>query len=149
MQRSATATGYIIIKAECNSEWDTCEFAILSITAEWNEALSQRIKTLEQFKQDESFVHLSFWEKQVGFYKQHYDDGDTHIVVAEVLGNCEDWAFVTIEGGELSLLPVPESKLRAHQLIISWDGTIRFKAYGKHTGEEFWTNDIDITGLLV
>ncbi len=50
-----------------------------------------------------------------------------------------------LDENELENYPVPENRLDAYQLIITKYGTAQFKAYGKHTGEEFYTEDFDIS----
>ena len=141
MKRSKTVTNYVLIKAETNSEWDCCGFAIINLSDTWRNAMQRRLIKIELFQQDDSFSHHAYWDVSVNFYQ----DG---INVEGLLSNEENWVFVTVKKKELERLTTPENKLDAHQLILTKYGGAYFKAYGKHTGEEFWTENFDPEQLI-
>ncbi len=148
MKKVEGISDYIIVKADNNSEWDFCEYAIIKISQAWKERTQARLGFLEQFKTDNAFLHIAFLEQPAGFFKKADEDDEFYTDIDEIVGQYEDWAFIIIDEYELNNLAKPESKLNAHQVIISWDSTIRYKAYGKHTGEEFYTHEIDVSEIF-
>ncbi len=148
MKKAEGISGYIIVKADTNSEWDFCEYAIVEITQKWKETIQARLTLLEQFKNDQSFNQISYWEQPIGFFKTADEGDEFYTGIDEIFAEYDDWAFITIDEKELETLAKPENKLAAHQVVISWDGTIQYKAYGKHTGEEFYTHDFAIAEIL-
>jgi hypothetical protein len=144
MKKSETITDYILIRATTNSEWDSCDFAIIKLSDEWRDTMQQRIKAVEPFKNDSYFYHLSFWDAPEGFYK-NIDEDD---LVGEILKTESDWCFIAIDETELEKLPVPENKLEAQQILVMKNGYARFTAIGKHSGEDFYTSDFNINELI-
>jgi len=143
MKRSDQPTEYIFIKAYTNSEWDYCDFAIIRITEQWRTVMRKRLNLLEPFKYDNSFYSHHYWDSPEGFYTNIVDEEDTDITDL-ILKEDEEWAFVTLAENELNTFPVPENRLDTHQLVLTKFGSARFKAYGKHSGEEFYTEDFGI-----
>lgn len=145
MKRSDKATGYVLIRAYTNSEWDSCDFAIIHITPEWLQRFVRYYGEAERlYKNDSSFAHIEYWSAPKGFYIDNDDSPDT---ANEILGTETDWSFVELEQNELDNLPVPENALNAFLLRITHYGQASFRAYGKHTGEEFYTAHFNIAAL--
>ncbi len=42
----------------------------------------------------------------------------------------------------------PENRLDCYRLSVYRNGNANYKAYGKHTSEEFWTEDFLLTELI-
>jgi hypothetical protein len=147
MKRSDQPTAYIFIKADTQSEWDCCDFAIIKLTDQWRNEMRKRLTLLEPFKKDDSFYSHHYWDRPEGIYTSIIND-DGEDIIDIILTEGEDWAFVTLLENELDTFPVPESRLDSYQLVLTKHGTARFKAYGKHTGEEFWTDDFDAEALI-
>ena len=147
MKRANQATEYIFIKAGTADEYDYCDFAIIKLTDQWQSDMRKRLALLEPFKADSSFYSHHYWDQPEGFYTNilNYEGED---IVPIILREREEWAFVTLEENELETFPVPESRLSTCQLVLSKYGTARFTAYGKHTGEIFWTEDFDAEALV-
>ena len=141
MKRSKIPTDYALIKAETNSEWDCCDFAIIQLTDSWRSVMQNRLNRIAVFQDDDSFCHQAYWDAVVKFYQ----DG---IEVEKLLSNDENWAFVKIKERELRRFSIVESKLDAYQLILTKYGGAYFTAYGKHTGEEFRTVNFDPEKLI-
>ena len=145
MKKTEHGTEYILLKAYTESEWDFCSFAIIHITEEWKKTLTGRLEALVAFKDDGNFCHLSYWGAPTGFYKDPDDEAQR---AEAILGQEDDWCFIELEETVPDNLPTPENKLGAHQLIIGKYGSALYKAYGKHTGEEFYTAEFGIGDLL-
>jgi hypothetical protein len=147
MKRAEQPTEYIFIKAGTQSEWDYCDFAIIKLTDKWQSDMRTRLALLEPFKADDSFYNHTYWDYPEGFYTNILDD-DREDIAETILNEGEEWAFVSLAENELDTFPVPESRLDTYQLVLTKYGTARFKAYGKHTGEEFLTEDFDVEQLV-
>jgi hypothetical protein len=147
MKLSETPTEYLFLKAKTNSDWDSCDYAVLQINNEWTELLQQRLAELETFKKYDNFSGISFSECTDGFFTYPLDEEyDSNFDV--IRDNVDCWCFVTLDNDELENLPQPESTITAELLHMNLDGSIWFTATGKHTGEEFWTSAFDLTELL-
>lgn len=142
MTKANNKTDYLLLKAFTNSEWDTCDFVIVKLTNEWRQVMQKRLEAVIPFKEDSSFYYHSYWASPEGFFKNPDDESQS---VDEIIGENEDWCFVSLEENELENLSVPENSLDCHQLIIDRYGNASFKAYGKHSGEEFYSADFSIT----
>ena len=144
MQLSDKSTNRILVKAGTNSEWDSCDFALLSLSEEWQKTQLARLEALEAFANDLSFLSLHFFDGTADFY-QSGDDGLPNI--DELLGDNE-WAFVELTQEEQKVLTPPKSCLTCYKMILYQNGTLQYTAYNKHTGEEFWTPDLRLRELL-
>jgi hypothetical protein len=135
---------YILIKAFTDSEWDSCDFAVIHATGEWKKIVKERIERVSLFKGDDKFFYLSYWGGPKDFYK----DGENKERRAGELLDGDDWCFIALEEGELEKQPLPENSLGAYQMIVYKEGSIYYKAYGEHSGEEFYTAEFKINDLL-
>ena len=143
MKTSDKPTVNILIKANTNSEWDCCEFAIIHLSKEWKKLQATRLEAIKPFTDDYTLQSIRFYSTSVYFY-QFEDNGTPDI---EELLSDKDWAFVEIDKNELDELTPPENSLDFYTLEIHRDGNARYKAYGKHTNEEFWTNKFPLQQL--
>ncbi len=149
MQLSDTPTGHILVKARTNSEWDDCDFAIVRLSGNWKQKQFGRLDAARTVAAgDPSFLCLTFYDSSADFYRE--SDENDRPAVSELLKD-RVWAFVEIGEEELKHLTPPENTLGCYRIAIYGNGDARYKAYGKHTGEEFWTSDLplpEILGLL-
>ena len=141
-------TNYVLIKAKTNSQWDSCDFAIIDVSGDWKKLMRSRLDRLESFSEDESFYNHAYWDEPTGFYihRPEEDDELRIFLDGDEEPNC---LFVTLEEADLENFTTPENGLEAHQLIIAATGQIFYRAYGEHTGEEFFTRSIDAYDLLI
>ena len=56
--------------------------------------------------------------------------------------------FVEVDNEELETLSVPENRLDCYRLVVYKTGTAMYKAYGKHTSEEFYTEEFSLQQLI-
>jgi hypothetical protein len=143
MKVSDKPTGHILVRAHSNSEWDSCEFAIVSISEKWKEEQLKRLEFIKPFVEDYVFQSLSFYDYSVDFY-QTGEDGLPDL--DELLAG-KDWTFIELDEEEPDNLTPPESSLDCYRLAIYRDGDAQYKAYGKYTGEEFWTENLPLKQL--
>jgi len=146
MKRSENPTGYLLLRGYTSSEWDNCGFALVKIDAGWKKAMSRRLQRIAPFAREDDLYCHSYWDRSAGFFCSPEEMEES---LADELAGGEDWAFVEPGAGEPDSFPVPENALDAHQAIFKADGTVCYKAYGKHTGEEFWTADFSLKDLLM
>jgi len=143
MKRADKRTDYVLLEARTGSEWDCCAFVVIKITDGWLRQLQERYDRLEPFKDDLSFSGHSYFDSPEGYYNP--PDGWE---VDELLEQGEVWTFVETDEEELSRLPVPENALDTHMMVLDKYGNARFTAYGKYTGEEFFTEDFNVMHIL-
>lgn len=142
MKTSDKPTANILIKASTNSEWDCCEFALIHLSEEWGKLQAKRLEAVKPFRDDYSFQSIRFYDGSVEFYQP----GDEEPGIEELLADRE-WVFVELNDGEMDKLTSPENSLDFYKIVIYRDGNARYEAFGKHTDEEFWTNEFPLQQL--
>lgn len=144
MKITSQQTDYILIKAQTNSEWDECHFAIIHCSQEWKEQTQQRLKTAQFIESEIGFVSLNYCDTAVDFY---HADEKTQTEINQILGE-KDWVFVELDENEQETFLVPENRLDTFRISLYRYGTAMFSAYGKHSGEEFWTSEFSVSSIL-
>lgn len=144
MKQSDKATTYILVKADTNSEWDNCSFAIIRLSGQWKKALAKRLELVRPFAGDYHFQSLNYYDAAAAFYST----GGNNQPDIEAILKDREWAFVELEDKEQEALTPPESRMDCYRLVLHANGTGYYTAYGKHTGEEFWTKEFSIAGIL-
>lgn len=136
MKISDKPTNHILVKASTNSEWDNCDFAIITCNDAWVKCINKRLDAAQVVENVEDFQSLRFFDYSVGFYVSEEEN--------EVFSEVEEkrWVFVELEEGEEDTFTTPESRLDCHTLSLFQNGIGQYMAYGKHTGEEFYTERI-------
>jgi hypothetical protein len=86
MRKENYDTGFVMLKANTNSEWDDCDFVIIHVTDEWRQTMQKRLEAIIPFKEDYSFYHHSYWASPEGFYK----NPDETQAAEEIIGEQED-----------------------------------------------------------
>lgn len=126
-------TGYIAVQAYTNSEWDTVNAAILQVSdadiIRWG-ILDKSARGLKD-SNTYDFAYIAF-----------YDSVDFVNIDEDI----EDNKLYHIEIGK-NQLSYPDQKLDTYMVKFFGDGTMEFLAYGKNTGDEFYTDRIDIEEL--
>ena len=136
-------TAHLLVKANTNSEWDNCEFAIIHITEDWKKEQAKRLEAVKPFAEDYNFQSLNYYDTAVEFYRTSEDDRPD---IEELLAD-KEWVFVELENEEQETFTVPENRLDCYRLVVYRSGNAIYKAYGKHTSEEFWTEEFDLNIL--
>ncbi len=143
MKISDKPTADILIKADTNSEWDCCEFAFIHLSEEWRERQAKRLEAVKPFKDDFNFQSIKFYDSSVQFFQP----GDEEPHMEELLAG-RDWVFVELDDDELDGLTSPETSLDFYKIVIYRDGNARYEAFGKHTTEDFYTNEFPLQQLI-
>lgn len=143
MKTTDKNTAYILLKANTNSEWDNCEFAIVHVSDEWKKEQAKRLELVKPLEDDYHFLSMNFYDTAVDFYRTG-EDGQPDI--EEMLGG-KEWVFVELKNEEQETFTIPENRLDCHRLAVRANGTAYYTAYGKHTSEEFWTEQLDLNIL--
>lgn len=144
MKLSEKPTDYILVTARTNSEWDNCDFAIIYGGKTWNEWLQVRLKAAQEMEKHNDFCFLKFFDTSIQFFNSEEEFDDK---ILEKLQE-KSWAFVDLENGEDEEFSIPENRLEAHVISLSSNGYGKYIAYGKHTGEEFYTESIHFADIL-
>lgn len=144
MKLSTKATGYILVKATTNSEWDYCEYAIVHLSKEWKTEQTKRLALVTPLKGVYHFSSMNFYDTAVDFYRTGENEQPD---IESILGD-KEWVFVELDEEEQETFTVPENSLDCHRLVLSANDTAYYSAYGKHTSEEFWTERFLLTQLI-
>lgn len=151
MKLSNKPTGYIVVPARLASEWDTCDYCLITYddkTLDKWKAYSKAIDDLKENVQYPTEIHrLSIWEGGIDFFNLSDSDDDQEVVKHLDQQNGFPFAYVTLSEGEEEELLKPEQRVDCLQVNFYLGRSISFIGFGKHTGEEFWTNDIEIDKL--
>lgn len=133
-------TDYIVIKAETNSVWDSCDFALVEITPEFIEMLEKARELSEPLKKElgYNFYNIALWVNPDGWYV----DGNGLLPLDYW------WSFVELEEGEPESFEEPEQAIDAVCMKVVNAAYFYFTGRGKHTSEYFSTFHIEIKELL-
>ncbi|WP_244886054.1 hypothetical protein [Elizabethkingia miricola] len=96
------------------------------------------------FAEDYFLQSLNYYDTAVDFYTADEDDNPDLYKWLE----SKPMAYVDIDKEELQTLSVPENRLDCYRLVLYKTGTAMYKAYGKHTSEEFWTEEFPLIPLI-
>lgn len=144
MNISNKLTNRILVKARTSDEWDSCDFAIISISEGWRKTQLERLEAIASFANDLSFLSMHFFDGAADFYRAGSDGFPD---IDELLGDNE-WAFVELTQEEQDALTPPESCLDCYKMVLYKEGEAKYTAYGKHTDEEFWTANLPLREIL-
>ena len=139
---SQQPTNHILVKAYCNSKWDSCDFAIIYCGGGWAERMAERIEEVRPLRGGIDLFSAYFLSGSVSFYISRGEEAE------EILSGDKGWAFVNLDEGEEDEFAVPENRLELHTLVLYTDGRGRYKAYGKHTCEEFYTGELPFAAIV-
>lgn len=142
MKRSNKPTAYILLKAYTNSEYDSCDFAIVHITEEWKYRMLQRLELLTACKKDRYFSYTAYSAMPEGFYT--YAKAET----SNFLSGKESWCFIEISKEKIQDLQELDNELCGHHLQVDGLGMASYKAYAAQTNDEFYTDLFNIKSLL-
>ncbi len=142
MRLSEKPTKHIIVRANCDSEWDSCDFAIVTLREGWAEQLEKRLESTRPLHDNPGFFSTRYLDGSASFYRIDYEK------MGDVLPNDKDWSFVELEDGEEDNFDEPENALELYTLTLYKDGSGRYMASGKHTGEDFYTEDLPFAEII-
>lgn len=137
----------LVVGAFTNSEWDSVDVALVNLTDDLIDMVKEVKGIIDGFPKDFDFYSLS----------KFYADFELMIDNEGGLNDLVSEEFIIGEGfiiGEVDVdvnldnLSIPENAIDTQQIIFTRDG-FSFKAYGKHTSEEFWTNELPYSALNI
>ncbi|MGC4129007.1 MAG: hypothetical protein QM564_05465 [Bergeyella sp.] len=144
MKLSDKPTEYLLIKAMNNSDWDECDFAVIHITDEWKQTQKKRLRTAKMLENDYDLKWLNYTDTNVEFFKFSEED---YPEIEELLSE-RNRIFIELETGDLKRLLQPENSLNCYQMQVFKNGYAIYNAFGKHTNEEFWTEEFSLNQLV-
>ncbi|TKC08541.1 hypothetical protein [Pedobacter frigoris] len=144
MKRSKVPTPYILIKASTTSKWDEVTFAIIHLTTDWISRMAERVAAVSQFKANKEFFCQVYWDAPLGYYTGTLPGS----LLDKILRRHEDYIYITLEAVEESTLPRPVNKLDVHQLFVTKNGIAHYRGYNRYTGEEFRTEEFNLSKLI-
>ena len=143
MKTSLTPTEYLLIKAMTNSEWDDCDFAIIHITDDWKQTQKKRLEAVKPLENDYDLKWLNYTDTNIEFFKfseEHYPEIQKWLSERSRI-------FIELEKDDLKRLLQPENSLNCYQMQVYKNGNTIYNAFGKHTIEEFWTEEFSLWEL--
>jgi len=143
MNISKTPTTHLLVRAYTNSEWDSCDFALITLTEQWLEKVKKVAQQVSTLKSDPDFVNLSFYEARTDFYTLSDEEQPDLSFLEE-----RTWAFVELTEEELASFNTPESRLDIYRSVFTRYDDFYIKAYGKYSSDEYWTDDIRFDELF-
>ena len=143
MKKSSKQTEYLLIKAMTNSEWDNGYFAIIHITGEWKQTQKKRLEAVKPLENDYDLKWLNYADTNVEFFRFSEEPRPE---IEEWLSE-KDSVFIELEKEDLKKLLQPENNLNCYQMQVYKNGNAIYNAFGKHTGEEFWTKEFSLWEL--
>lgn len=145
MIKSEKPSPFILIKAQVCSEWDSCNAALVCITDGYVDTWKKWDKAATELqKADNNFTHVAYYEAGSEFLNTYYGDDEYNIV--NDIPSDKSWMYVEIEDSEEEC-GKPEQNLDTYIMKLYGNGHVCFIAYGKNTGEKFYTDTIDIYQL--
>ncbi|MFL9835567.1 hypothetical protein [Chryseobacterium terrae] len=145
MKISTIPTEYLLIKAMTDSEWDTCNFAIIHITEDWKQTQKERLKVTKIVENDNYLKWLNYADTNIEFFR----------FSSEQYPHIEQWLsensriYIDLESDDLRNLFQPDNNLHCYQMQVYKNGNAIYNAFGKHTGEEFWTEEFSLETLTM
>ena len=138
---------YIIVKAFTDSDWDYCDYALIKIDGNTIGRIQEQQKAIGNLMKDSrgimnSFCKMCFYTSIVDFYC--FDEE----VITEDEINLEKPYIIDLSEEQLQKLIVPEARLELYKYELYSYNSLRFTAYGKYSGDEFYTDDFDIVSLI-
>ena len=143
MKTSTKPTEYLLIKAMTNSEWDDCNFAIININNDWKQSQKKRLEVVKVVENDYDLKWLNYADTNVEFFKFSEED---YPEIEELLSE-KSQIFIELETNDLKKLLQPENSLNCYQMQVFKNGNAIYNAFGKHTSEEFWTEEFSLYQL--
>ena len=140
MKRAEKATDTILVRAYTNSEWDRCDFAIVHCGEVWRNIIRKRMEAIQTIAEDGELCSVRYYGASVDFFQTEDED------ILKLLEK-EDWTFVEMDEGEERTLVCPENRLDTYRISIFPKGGFMYSAFGKHTGEEFWTEELTLADI--
>ena len=113
MKLSDKTTAHILVKANTNSEWDNCEFAIIHLSEEWKKEQVKRLALVKPLEGNHYFCSMNYYDTAVDFYRTGEDDNPN----IEELLNGKEWVFVELDEQEQETFTVPENRLDCYRLV--------------------------------
>ncbi|WP_283416999.1 hypothetical protein [Epilithonimonas pallida] len=143
MKTSLQPTEYLLIKAMTDSEWDDCGFAIIRISEEWKITQRKRLEAVKAVEHDHDLKWLNYSDTDVEFFRF----SDEKYPEVEQLLTESNRMLIELETDDLKKLLQPENNLNCYQMQVFKNGNAIYNAFGKHTGDEFYTEEFSLWEL--
>jgi hypothetical protein len=145
MNISKTKTDQLLITAFGNSEWDSVDFALITIGTTFLKQVDEAFHYLQPMKESHSFAAVSFYAGECSFHPF-----SECVDIAEIIENMKDSErpYCYVNPCDPELLPQTEQQIIGLQTIVDSNGWVYLKAFGKHTAEEYWTSPFYYPDLL-
>jgi len=138
---SKEPTDFIFLRAGVDSEYSSCEFAIIHKAKNLKEEIAKRAASLKAAKEaDDRFFSGNYLDNRVDFFYNDFKDESDEKLINFLLE--ESPCYINIEKEELEDLPMVEENLDLVMCKVYPDGSFFFKGSGKYSNDEYYTDDV-------
>lgn len=149
MKISEKPTEYILVRARVQSDFDSCNSCLVCVADSylkqwktWDDAATQQKNTTS------GFVYSCYIETSEFLYTKDTDpEWNTVENIADEIPYDKHWMFVEIEDTEEEI-QLPQQRIDCHMVKMFGNKEMCFVGYGKHTGEEFFTETINLADII-
>lgn len=134
---------YVLMQADTNSEWDSCDLALIEV-----EEL-KRVMGLLTIPQDSNFDFVGINTDSVQYFAH---PTDVFEVEESEEADLDLPCIVEWDEDKIESLPRPENSIRYGSVTYhKWTKSFTLNASGKHTGESFWgsISSVEINELKI
>ena len=118
MKLSDIPTGYIILNASTDSDWDFCDFAIIKIDKNWKNEQRQKLELIMALGEDYDFHSIHYCDASCRFYQ---DDCDFMTDSMEFLQE-RQWSYLETTDAEIENLTAPKNVLDYYRIVLKRGG---------------------------
>lgn len=142
MKISKVATNHILLKAHCSNEYTDCETCLITIPEGTIEIWKERWSRIQDLVNNtEGFCSAEWLYDDIQFLKS-----DMSVLTdIEDHESADEYYYVDLE--ENGVIELIEEKVNGSSMYITSNGCIWFQGYGKYSGDEYSTEEIDIDKL--
>lgn len=138
---SKEPTDFMFLRAGVDSEYTSCEFAIIHKAKNLKEEIAKRAESLKAAKEaDDRFFSGNYLDNRVDFFYNDFQDESDEKLINFLLE--ESPCYINIEKEELEDLPMVEENLDLVMCKVYPDGSFFFTGSGKYSNDEYYTDDI-------
>lgn len=131
---------YILLSAQTNSEWDNCEFALVELTKEREDYYKSMIALATELNEKHGIDVLEIYCDEASFFADMEDIPNKPNPIG--YDSSVSGVIIDIDDSDVESMETPDQDIRCGSMRFSKYG-VKFKGYGKHTGEEFYTDNFN------
>lgn len=129
---------YLLLNALTLSEWDGVSFALVELTDEREKFIKEKIERAKVLLKEEGINSFSIYADNAEFYND-VEQLPEEVFKVEIASNCFN-QIISLDDKVVEGFTRPEQTLKYGEMAFTESGVV-FKSSGKHTSEEYWTDN--------